>query len=54
MLSTGIIPAGLNFTIYATVAQLAEQAFRKRQVKGSNPFGGSIVQSFLLNFLIFK
>jgi hypothetical protein len=25
----------------ATVAQLAEQAFRKRQVKGSNPFGGS-------------
>ena len=26
----------------ATVAQLAEQAFRKRQVKGSNPFGGSI------------
>jgi nucleoside phosphorylase len=25
----------------ATIAQLAEQAFRKRQVKGSNPFGGS-------------
>ena len=25
----------------ATVAQLAEQTFRKRQVKGSIPFGGS-------------
>ena len=24
----------------ATVAQLVEQAFRKRQVKGPNPFGG--------------
>ncbi len=24
----------------ATVAQLAEQALRKRQVKGSSPFGG--------------
>lgn len=26
---------------FATVAQLAEQAFRKRQVMGSNPIGGS-------------
>ena len=26
----------------ATVAQSAEQALRKRQVKGSNPFGGSM------------
>lgn len=26
----------------ATVAQLAEQALRKRQVKGSSPFGGFI------------
>ena len=27
----------------ATVAQLAEQTFRKRQVKGPNPFGGSFI-----------
>ncbi len=29
----------------ATVAQAVEQAFRKRQVKGSNPFGGFFVLS---------
>ena len=28
--------------IIATVAQLAEQPLRKRRVKGSTPFGGSI------------
>ena len=38
--------------IPATVAQLAEQAFRKRQVKGSNPFGGSThYTAFLGNYL---
>jgi hypothetical protein len=29
----------------ATVAQLVEQGFRKPQVNGSNPFGGSIISS---------
>ena len=33
---------GQNGSFAATVAQLAERAFRKRQVKGSNPFGGSL------------
>ena len=39
--------AGLPFLLYnprakqATVAQLAEQTLRKRQVVGSNPTGGS-------------
>jgi uncharacterized protein YggT (Ycf19 family) len=35
-------PSRLTVSFSATVAQLAEQAFRKRQVKGSNPFGGLI------------
>lgn len=29
--------------VYATVAQLVEQTIRNRQVKGSTPFGGSLV-----------
>ena len=29
-----------NVQSIATIAQLVEQAFRKRQVKGPNPFGG--------------
>lgn len=33
-----IIPAANK---QATVAQLVEQTIRNRQVKGSNPFGGS-------------
>ena len=31
------MPSGVHI---ATVAQSVEQTFRKRQVKGSNPFGG--------------
>ena len=33
-------PLYTNIIQVATVAQVAEQAFRKRQVKGSSPFGG--------------
>jgi hypothetical protein len=36
----GIIPAAKQ----ATIAQPVEQTFRKRQVKSSNLFGGSIIK----------
>ncbi len=38
-----IAPINLEDHKHATVAQLAEQAFRKRQVMSSNLIGGSII-----------
>ena len=36
--------------LIATVAQLAEHTLRKREVKGSNPFGGSFSTPLLCGY----
>jgi hypothetical protein len=50
---TGWVQLSQSCSAPATVAQLVEQTIRNRQVKGSNPFGGSIKQRLQSAVLLF-